>query len=187
MSDVPVKGVRSDVLLFIALGASLILNVIQYQKRIKNPPPSISRIELPTTGEQVPSVHLLAASGDEHQTLAFTSESLPTVIYVMSPNCKWCGLNQRAINKLAGLLAGKYRVIGLSSHLDKNAQHLGYTFPLYEADPKFAMPPITLDVTPRTLIFSPDGHFLKGWDGAYINSTQKDVEAYFNVNLSTSD
>lgn len=170
----------SDAVLLVALGMSLSLNVYQYNRDANAVPTSSSRAELPKTGQEISEVHLISIDGTP-QTLSLAAQPLPTVVYVMSPECKWCQSNLKKINGLAANLNGKYRVVGLSPHLSPAARSLGYTFPLFTLDPKFPSPPITLDLTPRTLVFSKEGKLDMQWDGAYSSGTEGDITSYFHV------
>ena len=170
-------------MLFVALGASLTLNVFQYYSQLRVKGEAASRLELPRGDEKLSSLHLASVDGSKLE-VSFGPEALPTLVYVMSPTCKCCELNLPKVNRLATQLEGRYRIIGLSSRLNGELPPHAYSFPLYEVDSRFPAPPITLDATPRTLIFSPDGHFVKGWDGAYINETGKEVGAFFKVDLA---
>ncbi len=175
----------SDAILFIALGVSLALNVCQYYSRVNITTTATSRAELPSGGEKIHSVHVVSAGGSA-ETITLDAGHLPTVVYVMSPDCKWCQFNLAKVNKLAADLRGSYNIVGLSSHFDKTSTMPKYSFPIYTPDPRYPSPDISLDATPRTLLFSPDGRLLKAWDGAYINDTQKQVSTYFHAGIPDS-
>ena len=169
-----------------ALCLSLALNIAQYSKRVyATPAASIYNFQLPREGQVVSNLHVLALDGTA-ATLPLATRTIPTIVYVMSPTCRWCGANLGTVNTLPEQLGGKYRIIGLSrssTGLGEYIAHHPYAFPVYSIDPHFPDPGITLDVTPRTLIFAPDGHFVKGWNGAYINETRGDVASYLNISL----
>jgi hypothetical protein len=56
-------------------------------------------------------------------------------------------------------------------------------FPVYFVDDNFPNTTIALTVTPRTLVFSPDGLFIRGWNGIYTGETKMQISSYFGVKL----
>jgi hypothetical protein len=181
-----------DRLLLIVLGLSLLANVGQYVLRLRTQPAvspyTVNRYEknlLPQPGTTLASLHLLSADGSKAE-LQFGSNELPTVVYVMSPTCKWCERNLQMIDALVTQVHGRYRVIGISNTtkgLQDYIHKISPPFPIYYPDPNYTNAAITTDITPRTLLFSPSGSFIQGWNRAYLNQTKSDIAMFFKISL----
>jgi|GEM_PF-3627179 len=181
-----------DRLLLIVLGLSLLANIGQYVLRLRARqavlPYTVNRYErnlLPQPGATLASLHLLNADGSKTE-LQFGSNELPTIVYVLSPTCKWCQRNLQMIDALVTQLHGRYRVIGISNTpigLQDYIHKISPPFPIYYPDPNYTNATITTDITPRTLLFSSSGSFIQGWNGAYINQTKSDIAMFFKVSL----
>lgn len=140
---------------------------------------------LPRVGARLQELRLLALDGSPAQVQT-GSQGLPIVAYVLSPTCKWCEMNRRNIESLASQVRGRYRVIGISttaSGLVEYRDQTATTFPLFSVDPQSPHPDFPLGVTPETLVFSSRGVYLRGWGGAYVGETKKDVSTFLGVAL----
>jgi hypothetical protein len=183
---------KPDRVLLAVLGLSLLLNCGQYAYyalyhgvRTTYTRSEIDSQLLPRIGTRLNELHLVKSDGSKLD-LRFDSRGLPVVVYVLSPTCKWCMLNRPNISSLVSQTQGKYQIIGLSStsiglqdYVTKNAP----PFPVYYMDPAAPSPPISLTVTPRTLVFSPDGAFKRGWNGAYMGDAKTEIASFFDVTL----
>lgn len=141
---------------------------------------------LPQRGTRLNSLQLVNDAGEPHR-LQFGPGQLPTVVYVLSPSCKWCAANQTNINGLASRLENRYRVIGLSivPHAQWNAEaESSYHFPIFFLQPDSPHPGFALNLTPETLVFSRDGALDQGWAGAYMDETGHQIATYFGVRSS---
>jgi peroxiredoxin len=108
------------------------------------------------------------------------------VFYVLSPSCIWCRRNQANIDKLAETKANDFRFIGLSLDESGLKEYLGeyhLKFPVYAGLTKETVESLGLGGTPQTFVVSSEGKVLKVWSGAYIESLQPDVEAFFGIRL----
>ncbi|MBO0859398.1 MAG: hypothetical protein J2P21_13135 [Chloracidobacterium sp.] len=47
-------------------------------------------------------------------TITFSDRTLPTILYVFSPQCVWCMRNLDNIKTIESSVKGKYQLIGLS-------------------------------------------------------------------------
>jgi hypothetical protein len=138
---------------------------------------------LPQRGARLQTLELMNDKGEKLQ-LSFGSAELPTLVYVLSPACKWCRANQAKVNRLAKRLEGRYHVFGLSTlpreEWDGCAES-GYVFPIYFMNPHSTTSSIPLDFTPETLVFSRDGILDRAWAGAYMNDNGRQIASFFGV------
>jgi hypothetical protein len=192
MNPVPNDQSKADRFLLAVLAVSLIANLgllllLRQSHGVaaafaKN---HISGSLLPPVGARLDELHF-AKIGGGAPDLKLDSHELPIVVYVLSPTCKWCKLNKPIIDSLATQLQGKYRFIGISITSKDLAAYVAEnspTFPVYKLDPGSSPTSMPLSGTPETLVFSPDGLFLRGWNGAYIGGTREQVSSYFGVKL----
>ncbi len=183
---------KLDRFLLIVLTLSLIGNVMQavLVRQSHGMTPILAKkkadIEsLPRNGQRFDQLHLVKVNG-ETADIRFDSNEMPVVAYVFSPTCKWCKLNRRYIDSLARELQEKYRGIGISNtskDLPAYVAENPSAFPVYYVDGRGPDTAITMAVTPRTLVFSPDRHFIRGWNGAYLGATKAQIMSYFHANL----
>jgi hypothetical protein len=175
---------KADRVLLLALGVSLLANVYQFWSfRQKLTVTHVDAQLMPRAGTKLAELHLLKLEGGAPD-LKIGPNELPVVVYILSPTCKWCEMNWPNVNSLAAQLGGKYRFIGASNTSKDlqtyvNAHHPA--FPVYYVDPSSAASEIQLNVTPRTLVFSPEGVFLRGWDGIYAGDTKVQLASFFHV------
>ena len=195
MTEVRNTNSYPDSILLVALALSLVCNVGQVVRGKWSAPGKVSysarlprKALLPVPGASLEALHLIPTNQQEGN-LTFRPTDLPIVVYVLSPTCGWCKINVPMVNSLATQLRGKYRLVGLSGtskDLAAYVQHTPVPFPVYSVDPKFSNEVVTVDVTPRTLVFSPTGKYLQGWDGAYNGQTGVEIARFFGVNLTSS-
>jgi peroxiredoxin len=119
-------------------------------------------------------------------TVEFSAGNQPTVLYVFTPQCRWCMRNLKNLSALYGARGGTYRFIGVSleaTNLQSYAAGNGIKFRiLHDLSPE-TIAEYRLGPTPETLVISTDGVVLKNWVGAYQDSVLSDVESYFAVKL----
>lgn len=114
------------------------------------------------------------------------SETAPTVLYVMSPSCRWCSRNLANIRKLAASESGQFRLIGLAvgdPSLKPYVESVSMGFPVYSISSYEAVANVQLGATPQTLVVEPGGKVVKNWVGAFDNQQRADVEAFFHTQL----
>lgn len=140
--------------------------------------------EVPT-GTVVPSFSAKDARTSETRYVTYGG-SRPKVFYVFSPSCGWCQLNSGSVNSLAKQLGGSFEVIGLAMSDRKlpeflEAEHI--TFPVYVGVAADVKATYRLQVTPETIVVSPEGKVLRAWRGAYGDVLAPIVERFFSVRL----
>jgi len=178
---------KMDFLLLALLLASLALNVYLgwYAASLKN----ASRVQ-PGSSELVPGtvVQPITVSdlNGKQERLFFNDVGKPTVLYVMSPTCKWCERNMQNIKMLSGPRGEAFRFIGLSlsgENLKEYVDSNHFTFPIYKDPSAGSVRALRLVNTPQTIVISPEGRVLKNWVGAYGEQLRPEVEAFFGVKL----
>jgi hypothetical protein len=169
----------------LVLAASLCLNVYLGWK-VKQ---GTSTVEQNTAklapGMTIDPVTIQGADGKPF-SVSYVGTNKPTVFYVISPSCIWCRRNQANMDKLIAGKANEFRFIGLSLVDDGLKEYVdGYhlQFPVYTGLTKETIQALGLGGTPQTIVVSPEGKILKVWSGAYIESMQPEVEAFFGIQL----
>jgi hypothetical protein len=183
---------KVDRILLAGLAVSLLANVgftfLWLHGRSASPAYVRSQLDartLPHAGARLDNVRLLNVNG-EKADLRFDPHELPIVVYVLSPTCKWCKLNKQSVDSLAMQLRGKYRFVGVSTTSQDLAPYVTENappFPVYYVDSSSPHSNIPLTVTPETLVFSADGAFVRGWNGAFSEGTIEPISSYFGVKL----
>lgn len=123
---------------------------------------------------------------DQPVTIAYLGEGPPRVLYIFTPECRWCARNIENITALAEQAGSNHLFIGLSLSSDKLRDYVADNkigFPVYSGlSPAFSTA-YKVGGTPETLVISPEGQVLKKWTGAYTKELQKEIEQYFKVRL----
>lgn len=174
---------RTWLLLLVAVGtASITLNVglLRFAYKHAATPPRESGAPL-SVGSTVP---VFTAKDLDGRSFTFRPGPLPTVLYVISPSCRWCALNTENIRSLLRQAGDRYRFIGVSLASEGLREHLrrySLPFPVYTLD-RPTIEVLGLGVTPSTIVVDATGRIVRKWNGAYRRS-QGSVEAYFGVRL----
>jgi peroxiredoxin len=119
-------------------------------------------------------------------TISYAGTSIPTVLYVMSPQCAWCKRNVENIKFLAKNTRDRYRFIGLSLSENNLRDYLSRNdlgFPVYTNLSRNTQSVYKLGGTPQTIVVSADGRVQKKWMGAYADDVQREIEEYFHTRL----
>jgi peroxiredoxin len=138
-----------------------------------------------TAGTSMPSIEAQTVDGTPG-TIEYASASVPTVLYVFTPQCGWCKRNLPDLHALAGQAGNKYRLIGISLN-DRDlkqyiaTQHLD--FPVYTHLSDSALSAYQLGSTPTTIVISPQGKILDSWVGVYGDDIKSKIESSLNVSL----
>jgi hypothetical protein len=121
----------------------------------------------------------------EPQTIRLTAGKA-AVIYIFSPECRWCERNLPNITYLAAKRNEEYDFIGLSlsrRSLDVYLKTHKLPFVVYAQPSAPAQKLMQIAGTPQTVVVSSNGRILHNWVGAYRDSIQHEVEAEFKVLL----
>jgi len=135
-------------------------------------------------GQAVPAIEVRGLDGAQIKLNSIFGGDKATVVYIFSPNCKWCSRNLQNIKNLAEAVKEKFQLVGLSvtdKGLEEYVAQSGLAFPIYSM-----LPSKEGDLnrgTPRTLVVSREGKVVTTWFGAYGGDLRKKVEEYFQLSL----
>jgi hypothetical protein len=178
---------KKDSVLLLILAVSLILNVFLGWKvnglAISRKGALVN--EALSIGDAVPSIAVTDITGSQ-ETIHFRELMVPTVLYVITPQCVWCERNFVNANALAKSSDKAFRFIGLSLTNEGLKAYVGErspAFPIYANLLQNNISDLKLGSTPQTIVISPKGIVLKNWIGAYKGQLQLEIESYFRVKL----
>jgi peroxiredoxin len=180
------KGLDS-VLMGGFLIASVVVNVLQTRKvvELRGAIATLKSEGQLQVGSPVPPIEGTDAN-KRSAKLTYVVGGPPTVLYVFSPQCGWCGLNLESIKTLAKSIDSRYRFATISLSEDNLQDYIkqkDFNFPVYTGLTMDTTKAYKFGGTPQTLVISSDGHIQKSWMGAYTGATKSEIEAYFNVHL----
>ncbi len=137
-------------------------------------------------GTWVPPIPARELGSERTVTIAYGDTDRPTVLYLFSPQCGWCGRNLESIKTLVEKRKNAYRFVGISLS-DKGLREYvaaqALPFPVYSGLSQEILKTYRVTGTPHTIIVSPDGRVVQTWGGAYLGQNRKQLQAYFKVAL----
>lgn len=119
-------------------------------------------------------------------SISYAESSMPTVLYIFTPDCHWCGRNLENINGLAEQVKNRYRLIGISLNGDKLGEYLGQNkinFPVYHSPSDASRLAYDMVATPTTIVVSKEGRVVRIWSGAYGTDRKEEIEHFLNISL----
>lgn len=139
-----------------------------------------------SVGTRLPPLEVEDLNG-HRVALRYDADSKPTLMYVFSRSCVWCGRNLDNLRVVVQSATG-YHVVGVS--LDPTAAEVidylkavPLPFPVYLHPTDEASAIYGLRGTPHTFVIASDGLVLKSWAGAYVKQTAEQIQAVFAVAL----
>jgi peroxiredoxin len=136
-------------------------------------------------GSKVPGIIALTSDG-QSQTLHFGQATLPTVLYVFTPQCGWCKKNLPNLHALIDASGTRYLVVGVALTTQDLKEYLikeKLSIPVY-ADIKPAVrSAYQLGSTPETIAISPDNKVMGAWRGAYESGVKEEIESFLKIQL----
>lgn len=185
----PQPGLTSFVVVAVLLVCSLGMNLLLARRvgSLNNRVTEIrSELRL-SEGDKVPSMTINAKDPQGRAAIFdYRTNKLPTVVFVISPTCKWCTQNIMNMRALVEKASDRYQFVGFSLSSDKLNDYVTQNkldFPVYTDLPLNPTSSYKLGGTPQTIVVSPAGEVMKVWNGAFADSLQKDVESYFGISL----
>lgn len=179
---------KSDWFLLSLLALSLTMNVILAVGVLRlSALPAVNASSRPTgpaKGTVLPALDAERLDGSR-ELIGFQSAERPTLLYVFTPSCKWCERNLPNLTALTLHARAKYRIIGLSLDpaVSEYVQRAKLDFPVYINPSPATVREYGMGSTPQTLVISTKGEVLHAWSGAYIGTTQREVEGVFELSL----
>lgn len=137
------RGVRSfliitNVLLICSVSANvlLIIKLRKLEKRFLQVENSLLQTKAEhqlNIGDFVPSIAAKDISGSS-LIITYAESSLPTILYIFTPECSWCERNLNNLKFLSSQIQSKYRFIGLSLSSNRLRDYVArsdFKFPVY--------------------------------------------------------
>jgi len=172
-----------SLLLVISIG----MNCVQYWKidGLKDSIVQLKSEEGLKVNTSVPPIVAHDINGG-NATVAYADSTLPTVLYVFTPQCRWCKKNIPNLKVLENSSGKTYRLVGLSltnTGLKQyvNDEHL--QFPIYSDLDSATLAVYHLGGTPTTIVVSPQGKVKGVWSGAYQQGIKEQIEKSLSVSL----
>jgi peroxiredoxin len=177
---------RLDWVLLGLLLVSVFLNVLLSLK-VREFRRQMSEMETLQPGARIEAL-ALSESSDGPAQVRFQGAPRPTILYVFSPQCRWCEKNTRDIQALYESLKGRYDFYavalstgGLESFLAKSPLR----FPVLRNLPTDEVRKLKSGATPQTVAIATDGTVEKSWVGAYDRVTCAEIEKALKVPSGT--
>jgi hypothetical protein len=166
-------------LTFVMLMASVCLNLLQASRLRAFTDARLSGLPI---GSAAPSLSVTTLSGEPIE-ISFAGN--PTILYYFSPKCVWCERNWLNLKALSAAVAGRYRVVGLSTSADVTtyATDRGLPFEIYAGLTPEVTRAYHFGGTPHTVLISGTGRVERSWAGAYTPRVQREIEATFGIVL----
>jgi peroxiredoxin len=166
---------------------SVALNVMLALKiRRLNGDQSAAKVERELkVGMTVPAIPANRVDGAK-ETISYVGTDRPTVLYIFTPECKWCLRNLDNLRTLIDQKGKEYRFIGISLSEEGLEQYLSVhklALPVYVDVPKETGEVYKMGGTPQTVVVSPQGQVMQNWVGAYVGDQKSQVEKFFKVTL----
>ena len=141
------RGDASVWIAFVLLLASVAVNFVQ-SHRISTLRSRLEALESQhelQIGSKMPDI--VGLNDGKTQTLHFHETSLPTVIYVFTPQCGWCKKNLPNLHALIDGSTGRYQLVGIS--LSRRVAH---------PSPRRFLRPVSEPWVPRPCVFCKGGY-----------------------------
>lgn len=192
----PAKPARLIFCLSVLLGASIGLNCLSFwrahswrlkaEQRITDPTPRAA--DSLAVGTVLPPLRGKHLDGSV-AVVDYRASRMPTLLYVMSPQCGWCVRNRTNFQAMMSQIEGRFRLVcvslsteGLAEYVAANHLNVPQVELLVEV-PQSVLAAHKLTATPQTLVVSPEGRLLKLWRGAFTRDKQREVEDFLGVHL----
>jgi protein-disulfide isomerase-like protein with CxxC motif len=133
----------------------------------------------------VPDIIGLTPDG-QGQTLHFRQATLPTVLYVFTPQCGWCKKNLPNLHALIDASGSRYLLVGISLTSQDLKEYLikeKLSIPVYADIKPDVRSAYQLGGTPETIVISRDNKVMRVWRGAYEGALKQEIENFLQVQL----
>jgi peroxiredoxin len=146
-----------------------------------------NRAPAPAVGSAMPPV-MVHRLGGGSEAITWGGQARPTLLYVFTPSCRWCGRNAKNLKALADRIKDSHRIVGLS--LDPDVEAVGayaraheMNFPIYIRPHGEAVAAYRFGATPQTFLLDSSGKLVHSWIGAYAGPVGEEIKGVFEVEL----
>lgn len=177
---------QSAAVVHILLTVSLAANVffgLQYFRSARMPTRSAPIVL--KAGTRLPPLEAFSLDGNR-VVISCPQSKKGTVLYVFSPECRWCERNLTNILSLESQVGDQYEFFAISlseNGVREYVRNRGFPFTVLVRPTPASMSAYQLRSTPTTYLLSPDHVVVDGWVGAYTGTTQQAIERAFGVQL----
>jgi peroxiredoxin len=138
-------------------------------------------------GEMAPPLTAKTLEGRD-VTISVPNANRSTVLYVFSPDCKWCERNHNSLTKLISEASDRFKFVALSTQRQNLPTYLNEhptpaELEVFMEPSSAAVQSYGLGATPTTIIIDTKGRVQGVWKGAYTGTTRKEINRAFNVEL----
>lgn len=138
-----------------------------------------------SAGLIIQSIHAKDLQGNP-ATISLSPSDLPTVIFILRSTCVWCAKNMANTKALIAARGAQFHFVGLLLHDKGPSEYVrsnSLAIPIYTDPDQSEIAKLALGATPETIVVDVHGKVLYDWLGAYQDSVQKEVQAYFHTVL----
>ena len=167
------------------LSASILLNVYLLSVLYSHPDQSDP---LAKAGTSFVSGLRITGPHGTRKTLKFAGDRT-TVLYVFSPECRYCAQNEPAIQALSHRLTGNVNVVlasltdvGLDDYL--NRHHITQSAVVVDSSDARLH---SLIGTPQTIVVGQNGIAQRVWAGAFTSPIRDEIQSFFGVSIPALD
>jgi len=144
-----------------------------------------ARHSLPV-GAKVPRLRLMTLEGKQAH-VRFDESDHPTLLYILSPSCRWCERNAASVVSLADQLRGRIKIVGISISPNQGdkapSPSFRVPFPIYTGPAHLVGKHLKIRSTPTTILVSRQGVVEALWEGAYADSVKSQMESRLGIIL----
>jgi hypothetical protein len=136
-------------------------------------------------GTRLPPIEAFSLDGNR-VVISCPQSKKGTVLYVFSPECRWCEQNLPNILSLKSQVGDQYEFVAVSlseNGLREYIRNRGFPLTVLVRPTPASVSAYQLRSTPTTYLLSPDHVVVHGWVGAYTGITQHAIERAFGVQL----
>ncbi len=185
MSTEPVvfsrRGNRgTDWVLLGLLAASLSANVILLSRASQAPAPSLRQPTESAVGTTVQTLDGHTPTGSP-TSLTLADGNRRTVVFVYSPQCRWCKQTWPLFQRIAANHRKEFRFLAVC--LSEGSAAFPADFEVLAQPSRDSLSRLRVTSVPATFVISPSGRVEKAWAGAYRGGVGKDITSFFAVSL----
>lgn len=171
-----------DSIQLVILAASVSLNCYQALKLRDFKRILQSQME-PQVGTMVNSLSVADSEG-RAVDLQFHNTKSPTILYIISPSCRWCDENAPRVSAVFNRYKDRAHFYAISLSLEgllPFVQRTHLAMPVFAVRDGRAGRQLKLGSTPQTILIGSDGKVHQVWTGLYDTSFDKEIDTALAV------